>query len=175
MNLDIAAVRAALTPDRPAVHWRGRWHDYAEMNERANRLAARLHALGLGRFDRVAILAHNHLAHVDLWLAGAKAESVYAPLNPRLAEPELRAVVAMLRPRLLLHDAAHAAVAERLTLPRVSLDDYDAWLGDPEPAPAAAVGPDDPQMIMLTGGTISVQAESHPTEFRKIEILVFDE
>jgi hypothetical protein len=29
--------------------------------------------------------------------------------------------------------------------------------------------------IMLTGGTISLQAESHPTEFRKIEILVFDE
>jgi hypothetical protein len=24
---------------------------------------------------------------------------------------------------------------------------------------------------MLTGGTISIQAESHPTEFRKIELL----
>ncbi len=28
---------------------------------------------------------------------------------------------------------------------------------------------------LLTGGTISIQAESHPTEFRKIEILILDD
>ena len=153
MSLDLAAFRAAVTPARPAVHWDGRWHDYAAMDARATRLAARLHAFGIERFDRIAILAHNHLAHLDLWLAGAKAASVYAPLNPRLAERELRSVVDMLRPRLLLHDADHGATAERLGLPRVALDDYEAWLGQPDAAPDAHVGPDDPQMVLLTGGT----------------------
>jgi fatty-acyl-CoA synthase len=153
VSLDLAAFRAAVTPDRPAVHWDGRWHDYAAMDRRAARLAGRLHALGVERFDRIAVLAHNHLAHLDLWLAGAKAATVYAPLNPRLAERELRSVVDMLRPRLLLFDADHASMAERLALPRVPLDDYDAWLGQGDPAPDAHVRPEDPQMVLLTGGT----------------------
>jgi hypothetical protein len=28
--------------------------------------------------------------------------------------------------------------------------------------------------IIISGGTISIQAESHPTDFRKIELLVLD-
>jgi len=153
MTYDVAAFRAAVTPDRPAVHWDGRWFTYGALDRRAARLAGRLHALGIQRFDRVSVLAHNHLAHVDLWLATAKAAVVYAPLNPRLSPVELRSVAAMLRPRLLLHDAAHAEVAATLGAPTVALEDYDAWLGDPAPAPDPAVGPEDPQMILLTGGT----------------------
>ena len=153
MNYDVAGFRSAVTPERPAVHWDGRWFSYGAMDQRATRLAGRLHALGIERFDRVSVLAHNHLAHLDLWLATAKAAVVYAPLNPRLSPVELRAVSGMLRPRLLLHDAAHAEVAATLGAPTVALEDYDAWLGDPEPAPEPAVGPEDPQMILLTGGT----------------------
>jgi fatty-acyl-CoA synthase len=153
MNFDVAAFRAAVTPDRPAVHWDGRWFSYAEMDRRAARLAGGLHALGARPFDRVSVLAHNHLAHFDLWLATAKAGVVYAPLNPRLSPVELRCAADMLRPRWLLHDAAHAAVAATLGAPTLALEDYDAWLGDPEPAPDPGVGPEDPQMILLTGGT----------------------
>jgi fatty-acyl-CoA synthase len=153
VTFDIAGFRAAVAPDRPAVHWDGRWTSFGEMDRRAMRLASRLHALGVDRFDRISVLAHNHLAHLDLWLATAKAAVVYAPLNPRLSPVELRAVVAMLRPRLLLHDAAHAEVAGALGVPTVALEDYDAWLGAPASAPDPGVGPEDPQMILLTGGT----------------------
>jgi len=153
MTFDVAAFRAAVAPDRPAVHADGRWHGYGEMDRRAVRLAARLHELGVARFDRIAILAHNHLAHLDLWLATAKAGVVYAPLNPRLSRPELRAVTDMLRPRLLLHDAAHALTAATLGVPCVALDRYDAWVGDAPAAPDPCVGAEDPQMILLTGGT----------------------
>ncbi len=153
MNYDVAGFRAAVTPDRPAVHWDGGWTTYGAMDRRAERLAGRLRAIGVDRFDRISILAHNHLAHLDLWLAAAKAAVVYAPLNPRLSPVELRAVTDLLRPRLLLHDAAHASVARGLGVPTVALEDYEAWLGDPDPVPHAAVGPEDPQMILLTGGT----------------------
>jgi len=153
MTFDVAAFRAGIAPDRPAVHADGRWHSYGAMERRASRLAARLHALGVERFDRIAILAHNHLAHLDLWLATAKAGVVAAPLNPRLSRPELLGVTSLLRPRLLLHDAAHALTAATLGVPCVSLDGYEAWLGDAPPAPDPGVGPEDPQLILLTGGT----------------------
>jgi 3-oxoacyl-[acyl-carrier-protein] synthase III len=87
VSFDVAAFRAGLAPDRPAVHADGRWRSYGEMERRAARLAARLHALGVERFDRIAILAHNHLAHLDLWLATAKAGRGRRPLNPRLSRP----------------------------------------------------------------------------------------
>ncbi|CAN5620716.1 long-chain fatty acid--CoA ligase [soil metagenome] len=153
MTFDVARVRAATTPERLAVHWRGRWYDYRELDERAARLAARLHALRLGRFDRVAVLAANHIVHLDLVLATAKAGVVFTPLNHRLAPLELGAVIAALRPSLLLHDAAHEAIAEASGVESVSLETYDAWLGDHGAAPDPGVGPDDPQMILLTGGT----------------------
>ncbi len=153
MTFDVAAFRAGVTPDRPAVHADGRWHTYGEMDRRATRLAARLHATDPARFDRVAVLAHNHLAHLDLWLATAKAGVVAAPLNPRLSRTELQGVAAMLRPRLLLHDAAHAETARALGVPCVALEDYETWLGDAPSAPDPAVGAEDPQMVLLTGGT----------------------
>lgn len=153
MSFDLAAFRAAQSSGRRAVHWQGRWYDYAELDRRATRLAGRLHAEGVGRFDRVAVLAHNHLAHIDLLLATAKSATVYAPLNPRLGPAELDAVVRMLRPRLLLHDAEHEPAARASGLPCLSLGAYEGWLGDPEPAPDPQVGAEDPQMILLTGGT----------------------
>jgi fatty-acyl-CoA synthase len=158
MNLDVAAVRAALTPKRPAITWRGRTYDYAAMDARAARLAARLGSLRLERFARVSILAQNHLAHVDLVLATAKAAVVFAPLNHRLSATELRAIAADLRPSLVLHDEVNAAVASHLGAPTVALERYDAWLAagdgtETDATPPAGPTPEDPQMILLTGGS----------------------
>jgi len=159
---DIAARRAELTPHAPAVLWGGRWYDYAEMNERAERLAAALLASGVGKGDRVAVLAHNHLAHLDLILATAKCGAVYSPFNARLAEPEQRAIAAYLRPALLLHDEEHAAKAAATGLTRWHLDDHDDRLAAAplgalarlrERQPAGPVSAEDTQMILLTGGT----------------------
>lgn len=152
-HLDVAARRAQLTPDRPALHWRGTWLSYAQLNARAERLAGRLQALGLRAGDRVSILAHNHVAHLDLILQTAKTGIVYAPLNTRLAPAEQRAIAAYLTPKLVLHDDAHAEGAAATERPLVDLADYDAWLGDPPPATPPEVDAEDPQMILLTGGT----------------------
>ena len=42
MLQDIVRRRAELSPERPALHWAGRWHTYAELNRRAEATAARL-------------------------------------------------------------------------------------------------------------------------------------
>jgi fatty-acyl-CoA synthase len=160
MILDVARARAALSPDRPAVQWRGRWYTYAEMDARAEALARHLRTLRVERSARIAILGQNHLAHLDLVLATAKAGVVFAPANARLSEREQRAYLGALRPSLLLHDAASADVAAGVAaatgVPTRSLDDYETWLaGAPSDAPAPDVPPtaEDPQMLLPTGGT----------------------
>ncbi len=153
VNLDVAAWRAQLEPKRPAVQWQGSWLDYGTLNDRAERLAGRLHALGIRKGDRVAILAHNHLAHLDLILATAKTGVIYAPFNTRLAHREQRDLAEYLRPSLLLHDLDHADAANATGVPLVSVEDYDTWLGHPEPCPVPDLKLDDIQMILLTGGT----------------------
>ena len=59
---DLLSQRARLTPNREALvelHT-GRRFTYAELNARANRLANLMHTrLGVGKGDRVSILAHK--------------------------------------------------------------------------------------------------------------------
>ena len=154
MILDIARRRAELTPARPAVFWQGRWYDYAEMNRRAERLAGLLAGRGIGKGDRVAILALNHIAHLDLLLATAKTGAIYTPFNHRLSPTETRAIAAYVRPGLVLADAEHLDVAATLGVPAVSLDDYEALLASAPPAPEPPpLDPEDIQMILFTGGT----------------------
>jgi fatty-acyl-CoA synthase len=151
---DLAAWRAALTPDRPALHWRGRWHSYAELDERARQLAARLHAEGVRQGDRVAILALNHLAHVDLVLAAPKLGFIYAPLNHRLSPAEQQAIAALLEPALLLHDRANLEKAEATGCKRLPLERYADWLAKPAPAVEPPVLDGEAiHMILLTGGS----------------------
>ena len=69
---DLAANRAALTPERRAVYFDSRWYSYAELDERATKLAGQLYQMGVRQKDRVSILAHNRLAHLDLMLGRGK-------------------------------------------------------------------------------------------------------
>ena len=154
MILDVAARRADLTPERPALWWQGTWLSYADLDDRAARTASVLHEAGVGRGDRVAILAHNHVAHVDLIMASAKLGFVYAPLNARLAAPEQRAMAEYLRPTVLLHDAEAAAKAAATGVTLWSLDDHEARLeAAAADLPPVDLGPEDIQMILPTGGT----------------------
>lgn len=158
MILDVAAKRAQLTPDAPALLWEDRWLTYAELDDRAERLAAALREAGVRKGDRVALLAHNHVAHVDMILATAKTGAVYAPLNVRLSPREQRDLADYLRPALVLHDEAHADKAAATGVTAWHLDEHEERLRRASPAPAtpgydAVVGPEDVQMVLLTGGT----------------------
>lgn len=154
MQLDIAARRADLTPDRPAVFFRGRWHSYADLDARAGRLAARLAEAGVGRGDRVALLALNHLAHVDLALAAPKLGFIHTPFNYRLAAAEQAELARYVEPRLLLHDARHADEARATGVPLRSLESYEEWLGGAGGPPSPpSLTPEDVHMLLFTGGS----------------------
>lgn len=157
MITDLAAWRAAQTPDRPAVRWRGDWLSYAELDRRATRVAARLHAEGVRRGDRVAILALNHVAHVDLALAAPKLGFIYTPLNYRLSAAEQKQLTDQVEPLIVLHDRANQLQAEALGRRLLPLARYAAWMKKRvAPAPAPELGPDDIHMILFTGGSTGV-------------------
>ena len=156
MIFDLAARRADLTPDRPAVKAGDVWHTYADLNLRASALAARLHEAGVRKGDRVGILASNHIAHIDLFLATARLGFISAPFNHRLSLLEQRDAGKYLEPKLLLFDADNTdkAAAAGADSSLMSLDDYETWLAGAGPAPQAPeLTEDDTQMILFTGGT----------------------
>ncbi len=153
MQHDLAAWRARLTPRRPAIWFRGRWHDYAGLDLRARRLAAALAARGIGKGDRVGILATNHLAHFDLMLAAPKLGFVPVAFNYRLSDEEQTALMARLQPALLLHDAARASQARGQVA--LALSGYEEWLASAPPWQdrGVVVGDEDVVMIQFTGGS----------------------
>lgn len=102
---DLLTQRANLTPDREALYdvTNGVRHTYAEVNERANRAANFLRErYGIQKGDRVSILAHNHMAYVDLLFGIGKIGAILAPLNWRLTSRELTYIVNDCQPKVLV-------------------------------------------------------------------------
>ncbi|HPU56490.1 MAG TPA: amino acid adenylation domain-containing protein, partial [Verrucomicrobiota bacterium] len=74
--------QAAQTPDAVAVSFQGRTLTYAELNARANRLARRLHALGVRPGVRTGVCLERSPELILSLLAILKAGSAYVPLDP---------------------------------------------------------------------------------------------
>lgn len=114
---DYLARRELYSPDRLAIIDTGKdpeWRlTFRQLNERANRLANWLRAAGVGRGDRVAILAHDGVEHLDAFFACGKLGAIHTALNRRLHPRELAGIVAQTAPRVLIFsDDVRASVAE---------------------------------------------------------------
>lgn len=164
---DWAAGHAAIRPDALAQVdiQNGRSYTYAEMDERAARLGRWLQDRGVGRGDRVAILAYNGPEFFELEFAAGKTGAVMVPLNWRLAQPELEYILGDCAPKALIHDVEFAGMCDALrgacNIPHgLAIDvenadnPYDAALASAPPEPALeALTHDDLAMIMYTSGT----------------------
>jgi acyl-CoA synthetase (AMP-forming)/AMP-acid ligase II len=78
---------------------------------RASSVLDRLATRGVHAGDRIAVLAGNGTPLVAARDAATAADLVLAPINPRLTHAEIAALVAHARPRAILVDPAHEAVA----------------------------------------------------------------
>jgi len=87
---------------------------YADLDRRIDALAAYFLSVGIGRGDRVAILAHNGVEFFDIQFACARTGSICVPLNWRLTEPELEYMLLDSAPSLLIHDVAFGTTAGNL-------------------------------------------------------------
>jgi fatty-acyl-CoA synthase len=108
---DLIDRNAAFTPDKPAIRFQGRTLSYAALAERVAHAARALKSsVGVGRGDRVAILAANHPDYLVLLYACARLGAMLVPLNWRLAVPEQVFILSDASVRALVVEESFAAV-----------------------------------------------------------------
>ena len=165
---DWTAYWSRRTPDAVAVvePLANRSWSWRHLDRRANRLARTLAgAFGVGKGDRVVMLAHNRGEHFEALFACAKLGALFTPVSWRLAPAELDAILADADPKVLLYDAACAPLAAALApaaFRRIALDEpsaggdrYEALLSaaTDEPPPSVEVDLEDPIVVCYTSGT----------------------
>jgi len=155
---DVLRTRAQVDPQRIAIEEGAQRWNYAQFNTRVNQLAAVLHADGVVRGDRVAILSENRHEYLELIFAAAKLGAIVAALNWRLADAELAHGVQLVTPKLALVSSRYAATFQRVTHGRVSTiafgSEYEARLAQALACePQTVVEPEDGLLILYTSGT----------------------
>jgi fatty-acyl-CoA synthase len=133
---------------------------YAELHLRTDRLAAVLTSRGVGRGDRVALLAPNCAEYFELQFACGRLGAIMVPLNWRLTVPELEYILGDCAPKLLIHDKSFIQQAAALSGSLLEIDPerpdsaYETALTSaPAPPAPLAVSHDDISTIMYTSGT----------------------
>jgi malonyl-CoA/methylmalonyl-CoA synthetase len=142
---------------RPAVVHRGRAWTYADLFERAGRLATRLQRLGLSPGDRVALPLADRLPHLVAELGVLLAGGVAVPLHPRLPRAELPYYLTDSGASVIIADPEQAPLFEELrpqapALRHVlasTLEEDGSAAGFRAPGPAA----DDPCLMIYSSGT----------------------
>src|SRR3569623_2902768 len=86
---DIPRVHAAERGERIAVQCEGRTLTYALLDRRAGQVAGLLAQAGVKRGDRIAWLGRSHEAFFEIFFGAARARVCLAPINARLAVPEI--------------------------------------------------------------------------------------
>ena len=87
---------------------------FAEYHDRCQKLAAALYDLGVARQDRVMFLSMNSLTPYETFGACEIAGFIAAPLNFRLAPPEMLHILADAAPKVLIFQQQYAAVVAGL-------------------------------------------------------------
>ncbi len=110
---EMLARNARRLPHNPAVRYHDRTLTYAELYDRSLRLAAGLHARGVSRGDRVAVVMHNGIEAVESWFAALHLRAIAVPVNFRLTPREIAHILRDSGASAILTDQAlQAATAE---------------------------------------------------------------
>lgn len=163
---DIPAVHARERGDRVAIAFEGVELTYAQLHARSDRAAGLLQAAGVKPGDRVAWLGRNGLAWYELMFGAAKARACFAPINSRLAVPEIAFILEdsgadllFVTPEFFGHAEAVAREIERpIRVIAVGAEHpaFGSYAGLMATAPAPRLEPprpDDDVLQLYTSGT----------------------
>lgn len=149
------AATARLNRHRTALVEGARSLTYGALDARVDRLAGVLRGLGAGRGDRVAVLARNCIAFLEVELAAARIGAVVVGLNWRWAEAEIAHGLALTAPRAVVaapeFEAALRSVGRAPDL--VTGPAYEAALDAAQPALPGPVESEDGLVVLFTSGT----------------------
>jgi amino acid adenylation domain-containing protein len=152
-DLRAAAVR---DPDRAAVVGAQRTLSYGEFDHLADRLAAGLVELGVGRGDRVAIVLPNGIEAAIAIYGVLRAGAAFSPLNPTIKREKLGHVLSDSGAAAVLCDTdraetVNAAVASAGEIPVIT--DVEALASADGNAPPRPVSVDLAAVIYTSGST----------------------
>src|SRR5512143_4043248 len=103
---DYLGRRAIYSPDKLAIVDTGKdpeWRlTFRQLNERANRFANWLASVGVGKGDRVGILARDGVEHLDCFFACSKLGALHTALNWRLHWREAEGIIQNTTPKVLI-------------------------------------------------------------------------
>ena len=160
-------------PNKPAVVYGESVYTYAQYGDRICRLGEALRGLGIGRGDRVAILAPNIPPMLDAKFGPMRIGAILVPLNIRLSAREIAYILNHSGAKVLIFDSELADTVRALRRD-VSSDmsyvqivdaapkaddipgpEYEEFLDavPSEPGPAAEIDESDPICINYTSGT----------------------
>lgn len=153
---DLFEAAADEWPDREYVVDENQRRTFAEMEQRANRLAHHLAAQGVGPGDHVGIYALNRVEWVETLWAVFKIRAVWININYRYVEDELSYLFDNAD---LVHLVVEPEFVERARavaphLPQLVIGpDYEAALAAQSPERDFAPRSNDDRYILFTGGT----------------------
>jgi fatty-acyl-CoA synthase len=162
------ALYARLFPDKVGARDLDRAMTFPLWYARSCRLANALRGIGIGKGERVCVLAYNAIEWLEIYAAAALGGFVAVPVNFRLTGPEIRYIVENCEARaLIVQDELSGAIdTVRADLPvpegnfivfgeaRAGYCDYEELLSQARDSrPDVAVGGEDPWTLMYTSGT----------------------
>ena len=167
---DTLAMYARLFPDKVGARDLEREMTFPLWYMRSCRLANVLAGLGLGKGDRVCVLAYNCIEWLEIYAAAALGGFVVVPINFRLNGPEIRYIVENCDARaLIVQDELCESIdgvrddlpvpganfiAFGKQAPRAGYRGYEDFIARArDTRPAVAVGGEDPWTLMYTSGT----------------------
>ncbi len=151
--LSFLARSAHAYPDRIAVVDGGRRFSYAEFQARTHRLASALRGRGIAAGDRVAVLAPNTRAAVEVHFGVPLAGAVLVMLNVRLQPKEVAWILGHAEAKLLIADPQFAH--PDLKAVTAVVEDYEGFLAEGEVGLLEVPEPDEDDLIAInyTSGT----------------------
>jgi acyl-CoA synthetase (AMP-forming)/AMP-acid ligase II len=163
---ELPRVHAAERGDKVAVQCDGRTLTYGELDRRADQVAGLLAGAGANPGDRIAWLGRSHEAFFEVFFGATRARVCLAPINARLAIPEIAFILQDSGADLFFvtpefYEAAQLVVSQvdrpiRLIGVGADCTGFDSYAGlrDAAPAPPAVTPlPGDDILQLYTSGT----------------------
>ncbi len=152
---ELFEAQAARTPGAVALRFEEESLTYAELNERANRLAHCIRGLGVGPDVRVGVCVERSLEMVVSLLAVLKAGGAYVPLDPGLPAERLAYMLDdSAVPLVLVQAALRETVPAREGVGVLAVDALAERLAaEPAENPAGGAGPDSLAYVIYTSGS----------------------
>ena len=164
---DVARLQGQARADAPAFVFEGRTTSFADFNIHANQVANGLIAAGVGKGARVSYLGKNSDHYFEALFGAAKAGAVMAPVNWRLAAPEIVYIVNDCKAEVLFVGSEFAGLARQIAPELASVrkiiameggapewQSFEAWRNaQSKTEPDAGTDWDDVVIQLYTSGT----------------------